>query len=69
MDTAIHPAEWTTQGVVAGVTDASNVVSAVTGGIGGKIALAPWWKTFLARTSVGIADGIAVDCWYGVWSC
>lgn len=67
VDTAMHPTEWTTQGVVAGVTDASNVVSAVTGGIGGKIALALGGK-LLARTSVGMADGIAVGAGmeYGV---
>jgi hypothetical protein len=57
-DTATHPKEWTTQGMIAGVmpTDPANALSFATGGVGGKII-----TSTLGKIGFGIADGVAVN--------
>lgn len=62
IDTALNPQEWTTQGVVAGVlpTDPANLISIVTGGVGGKI-ITKAGGGILAKAGFGVIDGATTN--------
>jgi hypothetical protein len=67
VDTAVHPSEWTAQGVVAGVLDPANALGFGTGAIVGKIT-SKIGTSMMAKVGLNAADGLAVNAGteYGV---
>lgn len=67
VDTAVHPSEWTAQGIVSGVLDPANALGFGTGAIIGKIT-SKIGTSMMTKVGLNTADGLAVNAGteYGV---